>query len=109
MTEFESIGDPAAGVVKPPKALLIAGALASFSSVILHLPGERWANALGYLLGTFVSIFLVAFYRREDARRSASSRYSPEPTQAPIATGILIVGILSALPHVFHLAESAPI
>lgn len=100
--------DPGAELVRPPKALLVQAGLCAAASVLLHLPDGRWADLAGYLLGTFGTILLVAMFRREDARRSASPWYSPEPGLAVAATVILVLGILSSLPHIWHLAEQAP-
>lgn len=102
------LGPPSAQLVKPPLSALVVGGGGALLSVMLHVFDPRWVSWTGYLLGSFVTILAVAFYRREDTARSSGPWYSPQPNQRFIAMAVLVVGIASAAGHVWSLAQRIP-
>jgi hypothetical protein len=92
-------------LLKPPAAMLVFGAAAAILSLVLLVPGTRWAHIAGYVLGTFVAILAISLFRRADARRSTSPLYSPMPWMGRAAIAILLLGVFCGIAHVYYLAQ----
>jgi uncharacterized membrane protein YphA (DoxX/SURF4 family) len=93
--------------VTPPAVLLVAaGVVALLSGVLLLAGTQTIVRVAGYLLGTIVTIGLVAAFYREDLQRRQSSMYSPRPALQPLAIAIVLIGFFFAVLHVWRLARS---
>ncbi len=86
------------------QAWLWAGVAAVVVSLLAQVPGTRAAHWVGYVLGSFVTILLVALYRRTDRRASSSPWYSPRPTLDRVAFTALLLGVASAVLHAYFIA-----
>lgn len=89
----------------PPVYLLGLGAGVAAVSAALLLMGTQLAHWAGYLLGTLCTIVLVALYRRGDRRQSSSPYYSPRPELDKVAALVLLVGVCSAVLHIYYIAH----
>jgi hypothetical protein len=94
-----------AALVKPPWLILAAAAICALASLVLFAGDSRATHWIGYVLGTFVTIFSVALYRRADASRSSSPLYSPVPSLSYVALVVLTIGLASGIGHIYYIAQ----
>lgn len=97
--------DSESALVKPPSSLFALAALFASVSVALFAGNSSFAHWVGYVLGSFLTIFTVALFRRTDAGRSSSPLYSPEPWLSTATLIVLAVGLISAIGHIYYLAQ----
>lgn len=84
--------------------LLIAAAImVGFSALLLLVDGVWW-HLIGYLFGTVLTIGLITVFRRDDMDKRSRATYVPRPALSAIAIGIIVVGFLVAVVHVWALA-----
>lgn len=77
--------------------VLVSLAVVAFDSLVTHI--------IGYIGATAGAISLVCLFRVLDTRtRANSSDYTSRPEARWMASGILVVGMLVALPHVWAIA-----
>jgi uncharacterized membrane protein YedE/YeeE len=93
-------------VVAPLLPLVLAGGAVSAAAISL-VGTSRAAHIVGYVSGMIGTILLTAIYRLLDKRSSQSPYYSPSPAREHWATGILGVGLILGLLHIFYLAVAA--
>jgi hypothetical protein len=109
MVEGQVLGitsdDVDSALVKPPAPMLMVGAIASLASLILFVWTTHFAQLIGYVLGTFVTILAISLFRRGDARRSSSPLYSPVPWMNRVAIAVLLIGIVCGVVHIYYLAQ----
>src|ERR1700676_701896 len=97
--------DVDSALVKPPAPMLILGAISAAASLILFVSTTHFAQLIGYLLGTFVTILAISLFRRGDARRSSSPLYSPVAWMNRAAIAVLLTGIVCGMAHIYYLAQ----
>jgi FtsH-binding integral membrane protein len=73
-------------------------------SVVLLLPSVFALHALGYVLSSFVTIGLVAVFRRLDLERRGKVGYVAQPRLAIAATVLAGTGVMVAALHVWWIA-----
>jgi hypothetical protein len=97
-------GTGVVSLVPPPTGWLVAAAGTATVSLILWLPGRLVLHGLGYILSTFITLGLLAGFKRLDLRARQSAFYSPRPQLSALAAGVTVVAIAGALLHVWVLA-----
>lgn len=81
--------------VSPPVGWLVAaGITVVFALLLTVLVDDRWGRLLGYVLGTLVTISLIAVFRSKDQRARMSALYSPREHLRAIQILIMTAGIL---------------
>ena len=108
MLNDSTADDVGARLIKPPRTSWAIALFAAVIAVVAHVFASQVANLVGYLAGTVVPILGVSAYRRENARRSSSGWYSPEPLRDKSTFVILAVGIGAASFHIWYLSEITP-
>lgn len=87
-----------------PRTLLACAAGCVVASALLALPRVFSLHVAGYLLGSFLTILLVALYRRTDLERRARPDYFAHPSLAVAATALAGLGTIVAGLHVWWIA-----
>lgn len=99
-------GVESAVVTATPVWPLMAAAGCVVLALVLLLFGGIPAHLVGYLSATVVCISLVLLFRTTDTiTRANNADYVARPEARWIASGVLAMGMLAALPHVFALAR----
>lgn len=98
----EGVGD--FGPVHPPTPLLVAAGSSVAVAAALFPLSLLPTHIIGYLLGSFVTITLVAQYRTLTQRRRRNPYFSPRPGELRVATGLLVLGTVVAAAHVWVIA-----
>lgn len=89
----------------PMWALYVAAILVVVALIALAFDGLAFSIA-GYLLATAGCISLVCLFRVLDVSvRSSHDDYVSRPDAPWLASGVLILGTLAALPHVWAIAQ----
>ncbi len=88
----------------PPRTLLSAALFCVGVSVALLAPAVFAVHLLGYVLSSFVTIGLVATYRRVDLERRGQVGYRAQPRLDLAATALAGGGVLVAALHVWWIA-----
>jgi hypothetical protein len=86
--------------VAPPSGLLYAACVTALASLLLWLPGGIPAHAAGYVLSTFVTLGLLAGFKRQDLRARQSAFYTPKSQLNQLALGVAVVAVAGAGTHV---------
>lgn len=89
---------------RAPRPLLSAAAFCVGVSAVLLVPAVFAVHSLGYVLSSFVTIGLVAAYRRVDLERRGQPGYRAQPRLAMAATALAVAGVLVAALHVWWIA-----
>lgn len=92
------------GPIAPPVGLLVTAAMTVGISVALFPLSLISTHVIGYVLGSFVTITLVALYRSTAQRRRRNPYYSPRPGLRRGATLVLAAGTIVAAAHVWVIA-----
>ncbi len=88
----------------PPRTLLSGALFCVAVSVALLAPDVFAVHLFGYLLSSFVTIGLVAMFRRIDLERRGQVGYVPHPRLDVVATALAGAGVLVAALHVWWIA-----
>ncbi len=88
----------------PPRTLLSGALFCVAVSVALLLPDVFVVHLLGYLLSSFLTIGLVAMFRRLDTERRGHVGYVAQPRLDLSATVLAGSGVLVAALHVWWIA-----
>jgi 4-hydroxybenzoate polyprenyltransferase len=92
------------GAVAVPRPLLSAAVFCVAVSAVLVVPSVFVLHVLGYVLSSFVTIGLVALYRRIDLERRGRVGYVAQPRLAVVANSLAGVGVIVAAIHVWWIA-----
>jgi hypothetical protein len=90
--------------VSTPVTLLAAAAVASTVSVLLWLPDTLSSHILGYVLSTFITLGLLAAYKRQDLKARQSPFFSPRSGTSTVGLAVTIVAVAGAMAHVWVIA-----
>ncbi len=88
----------------PPRTLLSGALFCVAVSIALLAPAVFAMHLVGYVLSSFVTIGLVATYRRVDLERRGQVGYRSQPRLDLMATGLAGVGVLVSALHVWWIA-----
>lgn len=88
----------------PPRTLLSGALFCVAASLVLLVPDVFAVHALGYVMSSFVTIGLVATYRRLDLERRGRVGYSANPRLDLAATVLAGSGVIIAALHVWWIA-----
>jgi hypothetical protein len=87
--------------VHPPVALLAAAGATAVISLLLWLPGSLLLHGVGYALSTFITLGLLAGFKRQDLRARQSPFYAPRSNLGPISVVVTVLAVLGAMAHVW--------
>jgi hypothetical protein len=90
--------------VRPPVALLAAAAGTALVSLALWLPGGIEFHLLGYGLSTFVTLGLIAGFKRADVRARQNPFYSPRSHLGTATLVVSLFAIAGAIAHTWVIA-----
>jgi hypothetical protein len=90
-----------ASSVHPPVALLAAAGATAAISLLLWLPGRLPLHGVGYALSTFITLGLLAAFKRQDLRARQSPFYAPRSNLGPISVVVTVLAVLGAMAHVW--------
>lgn len=90
--------------VAPPSGLLFVACATALVSLLLWLPGGIPAHLAGYVLSTFVTLGLLAGFKRQDLRARQSAFYSPRSQLNQLALGVAVLAVVGAGSHVWVIA-----
>jgi hypothetical protein len=90
--------------VAPPNVLLFAACATALGSLLLWVPGGIPAHLAGYVLSTFVTLGLLAGFKRQDLRARQSAFYSPRSQLNQLAVGVAVLAVAGAGTHVWVIA-----
>jgi hypothetical protein len=90
--------------VDPPVALLAAAGGTAVISLLLWLPGSLLLHGVGYALSTFITLGLLAGFKRQDLRARQSPYYAPRSNLGPISVTVTVLAVLGAMAHVWVLS-----
>jgi hypothetical protein len=91
-------------VAGPPLGWLGAAAATAVASVLLWLPGSLMLHGVGYVMSTFLTLGLLAGFKRLDLRARQSAFYSPREQLPALIVGVTAVAVAGAMAHVWVLA-----
>lgn len=89
---------------RPPRSILLAGAVCLVVSAALLIPRSAATSIAGYLLAPLIVTAAVSAYRFRDIRASQSPWYAASPKQRQLSTVILICSFLVGLGHAWLIA-----
>jgi hypothetical protein len=89
--------------VHPPVGLLTAAGATAVVTLLLWLPGSLLLHGVGYVLSTFVTLGLLAGFKRKDLRARQSPFYAPRSNLGPISVVVTVLGVVGAMAHVWVL------
>jgi hypothetical protein len=92
---------PDASEATPPVGWLIAAAGTAFLSLLLWLPGSLLLHGVGYVLSTFITLGLLAGFKRQDLRARQSPFYAPRSNLGPMSVAVTILAVAGAMAHVW--------
>lgn len=90
--------------VAPPTPLLVSAGIAALLSVALWLPGGIAFHVAGYVLATFVTLGLLAAFKRQDLAARQSPYYAPRPNLGTTTAAIAAVSVSAAIAHIWVIA-----
>jgi hypothetical protein len=92
--------------VGPPMQWLYAAGASVVVALVALVVGGTALHLVGYIAATFVCMLLVCIYRVQDTNRRVNFiEYVARPEARWIASSVLAIGMLVALPLVWSLAE----
>jgi hypothetical protein len=63
------------------------------ASLLLWLPGSLLLHGVGYVLSTFITLGLLAGFKRQDLRARQSPFYAPRSNLGPISVAVTILAV----------------
>jgi hypothetical protein len=90
--------------VTPPTNLLWAAGATALVSLLLWIPGTLLLHVAGYVLSSFVTLGLLAAFKRRDLRARQSAFYSPRSELSTLSVAVAVVAVAGAMGHVWVIA-----
>jgi hypothetical protein len=87
--------------VRPPVGLLAAAGGTAVISLLLWLPGRLLLHGVGYALSTFITLGLLAGFKRKDLRARQSPGYAPRSNLGLLSVAVTVLAVLGAMAHVW--------
>lgn len=99
-----AVGEARYVPVHPPVPLLAAAGVAALASLLLWLPGRLLLHVAGYVLSTFVTLGLIAAFKRADLKARQDPFYSPRPYLGKATVSVSVAAIAGAVLHTWVMA-----
>lgn len=90
--------------VAPPTGILIAAGVMALLSVAFWIPGSIVLHLAGYVLATFVTLGLLAAFKRQDLAARQSPYYTPRPHLGTATIVVAMVAVTAAVAHIWVIA-----